>query len=269
MSEHLTDDPIRSAFARLQATELRRLVPPGAGAARRTVRRRRATAASCASLAGVVALGAVYLSGAAAAPGPDRGEAPPAGPGGSAPPGPVPTEPPPATTEPPDPGATGDSGGASPAEEAALDAVDFSTRDGRWVPGHSVNDSQNPPGSRYHTFFVDPDEPPFNRVLQDISIPRIEADSYLIRVWCGDDGGSVAVTLRAGPTEVTTTAQCAMTEDGVRDGAAETTLAASSDHEIEVTVVPEETAWADGARPVVKVVAIPEGVDLPERPGPD
>lgn len=269
MSDQLPDRAIRAAFARLHATEQQRLVPPGVAAAHRTVRRRRATAATCASLAGVVALGTVYLSGAAAAPDPDRGPVPPAVPAGSTPPGPVPTGPPPATTEPPDPGGVNDSGGANPAEEEALEAVDFSTRDGKWIPGHSVNDSQNPPGSRFNTFFVEPDEPAFNRVLHDISIPRLEADSYLIRVWCGDDGGSVVVTLRAGQTEVTTTAQCAMTEDGVRAGAAETTLTASSDHEIEVAVVPDGTAWADGARPVVMVVAIPEGVELPKRPGPD
>jgi hypothetical protein len=268
MNDPSTDDLIRTAFTELRAAELPQIAPPGVDAARRTVRRRRFGAvAGTAGVAALAVVGAGYLTGAAAGqPDLDGGVGPapvaPAGPAASTSP---PTSPP--TSEPPDPGATGDHGGENEAEELALDAVDFDTHQGQWLPGHSINDSQNPPGSRYNTFFVEADEPAWSRVLYDTTDPRLETDSYLVQVWCGDQaGGNAVVTLRAGDAEATTAAQCAMTEEEIRAGVGEIVLAADSADEIELLVELDEAAWADGARPVLTVVAIPQDVDLPRKP---
>jgi hypothetical protein len=268
MTNPSTDELVRAAFTELRHTEQGRVIPPGVAAARRTVRRRTRAVTAAGAASAVVVLGIGYLATAVVGqadpdrgtlPGTDLAPSPPAG----TPPDPLPS------TEPPDPGATGDTGGQNEAEVEALDAVDFDTEDGQWLPGLSLNDSQNPPGSRYNTFFVDPGEPAWVRELFDTSDPRVQTESYLVQVWCGDEfGGSVTVTLRAGDTEVTTIAECAMTEAGIKAGAGEAVLAASSDHDIELALELAEAAWADGARPVLTIVAIPQGVDLPRRPGP-
>jgi len=282
MTDRRHDDVIRAAFAQLRDTALPHIVPPGVGAARRAVRRRWFGAvAAAAGATAVVALGVGYLAGgdAGGSDGHGSGFQPAATPSPS--PGPSPNPPPscrrfwcPATpdestSEPPDPGAVDDRGGENEAEERALDAVDFLTENGKIVPGMTINDGQNPPGSRYNMFFVDADEPAWSHSLVDTYIPRLETDSYLVRVWCGDEAEvSATVTLRAGDATATATAQCAMTEDEIRAGMGETTFPADSDHEIYLKVELDEAAWADGARPALMVVAIPQGVELPREPGP-
>jgi hypothetical protein len=276
MIDRSTDDPLRAAFAELRSTELGRVVPPGVAAARRTVRRRKLSAAGAAAgVTAVVVLGIGALPAEVAGwIGPEREPttepavtpSDPADTTGGEPTGRGSATP---TAEPPDPGAAGDRGGANEAEEQALDAVDFDTHEGEPVPGFNLNRSQRPPGSRYHTFFVEADEPDWTRTLHDTHHPRVATGRYLVRVWCGDDGGSAVVTLRAGAVEATTVADCAMTEDGVRAGVGEVVLAADQHHEITLAVELDPAAWTDGARPVLAVVAIPQGVELPRRPGPD
>lgn len=265
MTDQRHDDLIRAAFTQLRGTVLPHVVPPGVGAARRIIRRRRFGAVTAAAAAtAVVALGGGYLAAEAGELDGRGSEVQPASP----PSAPSPSLSPPPSSEPPDPGAVNDRGGENEAEERARDAVDFLTENGKIVPGMTINDAPNPPGSRFNMFFVDADEPAWSRPLLDIAFPRLETDSYLVRVWCGDEAEvSATVTLRAGDAEVTATAQCAMTEDEIRAGMGETTFSADSDYEIDVKVELDESAWADGARPVLHVVAIPQGVELPRKPG--
>jgi hypothetical protein len=252
MTDQRIEDRIRAAFAQLRVAELPRVVPVGVAAARRTVRRRRfGTVAAVAGATSVVAVGVGYLGGALTAGAPESDPGTVGAPGATESPSPVPSPSWPSnsvpTSEPPDPGGVCDQGGANQAEEQALNAVD---------------DGPAPVGSRYNTFFVDQGDRECGYTLFDTYLPRPATDSYLVRVWCGDQGGSARVTLRAGAAEATTTARCAMTEEEVMAGVGETVLAADSSHEIEVTVELEESAWADGARPLLAIEAMPEDVDL-------
>lgn len=83
MTEHLTDDPIRSAFAELHATERAEIVPPGVAAAYRTVRRRRYAATTAAGLTALLVLGGGYAAVAAGSG--DGGGQPGPGPAAAAP----------------------------------------------------------------------------------------------------------------------------------------------------------------------------------------
>jgi hypothetical protein len=162
---------------------------------------------------------------------------------------------PPPGAEPPDLGGMCDEGGDNDAEVRAAEAID---------------DGVPQAGTRLTSFFADEVERErrCGRTLSDTHDPRLETESYLVQVWCADEfGGSATVTLRAGGTEVTTVADCAMTAEEVSAGVGETVLNASSDHEIEVSLEVAGAAWADGARPIVRIVATPQGVELPRRPG--
>jgi hypothetical protein len=226
---------------------------PAAEAASGRLRRRRMGAAASVAVAAAVALvlvTPVVLRGSAGRPvGHVPAAAPSVSPTATGEPDAVPT------SEPPDPGATGDTGGANALEKAALDAVD-------WGPPTL--------GSRYNTFFVDPDEIAWQRTLFDTYMivdrngdqSRPEAHSYLVTVRCGDQGGSATVTLRSGDSRATTTARCAMTEHGVRAGVGEVILVADSEDEIELKVQVDEAAWGDGARPALAIEAVPQGVEI-------
>jgi hypothetical protein len=56
-----------------------------------------------------------------------------------------------------------------------------------------------------------------------------------------------------------------MTEAEVRAGVGEVLPVADSDHEIELKVEVDQAAWDDGARPVLAIEAVPEGLGLSRR----
>jgi hypothetical protein len=212
-----TDQTLRTAFTALRTAEREQISPPGADAARRTVRHRRrvGAAAAAAGLTTLVAVGAGYFAGAGPHA-PTGGDG--AGPGTAT------------TVNLTVPGPSHDAP-AGPDEPAAAGSLTIRTEDSA-VGLPEAGDPTAP-----------------------VEFAVKGPGTYVLRVACSDPGGgSVTLTARIRDEEVAVTARCTK-ELTIDEGAgwAETILPVADPGQLRVSLAEaaDEAATADGRRPNV------------------
>jgi hypothetical protein len=225
MSDPSTDEALRNAFAELRSGERPHFAPPGAQAARQTIRRRRRwTATASAGLTAVMLLGAGYLAGTRAGGQPD--------PDGDSLPAPAIAA---SDTEVP---ASDESPGTLEAQSPDLSRLLADAMAGDAEEGHIYAVMRL--GYRLSVFPGRVDGGPITITGGDAGLGE-----YLFRIACaGADG--VSVTALVGDGETRTEARCGTTVDAIAAGIGETTIVLDETGPVAKVVLDPDQADRDG-----------------------
>jgi hypothetical protein len=232
MSDPMTDQPLRTAFAELRATHRTGLAPPGVAAAHRTVRRRRLASAT-AGLIAVIVVGVGLLATASLgqpAPAPERPLAPAAPAPPLASPSGKPDQPPPISVD------------RSELRQLVADVLYA-----EWPDRGMQSDAVPVPGQ-----VVDAEEGDY--LEGSSSGTGLRPGTYLMAITCGGEAGTIALTAEVGDDRYTATAQCAMTADEIAAGIGEAGFVIEDQGDeftsVAFTVRADEAAVSGVVRPV-------------------